>query len=217
MKNEFDIESLERRNPFLTPSGYFDGLPDRILSSIDASEPSIVVQSTTSVHPKVYGMIRHKERRPWLKWSALAACICGISFMALRQSGDVNDQKQASVTPAVIPMQTAAQPVVASTTPKTIKSYANRAYSLSEHRGSAPTSRYENLSIDTGTSSAPSNSGLVSPQPIIIDIQDANSQLAVNHPSPTTSDIDFDEVDVLDYTDMGISDVYDYLAGNDIF
>ena len=217
MKKEFDIESLERRNPFLTPSGYFEGLPDRILSSIDASEPSIVVQSTTSVHPNVYGMIRHKERRPWIRWASLAACICGIAFMALRQSGDVNEQNQSSVTPAVIPMQTAAQPVVASTTPKTIKSYANRAYSLSEHLGSAPTSRYEKLAIDTGTSSAPSNSGLASPQPIIIDIQDSNSQLAVNQPSTSTSDIDFDDIDVLDYTDMGISEVYDYLAGNDIF
>lgn len=221
MRQKFDIESIDKRNPFLTPPDYFESVSKLVFSAIDASEaqsPTIMEKSRSKDGAKVYGMVRRSKRRPWIVWVAAAACICGIVFMVSRQSGSDSNANLASTTsPAVIPLKTSETPSQTSSSKTVSKSYANGSYSLAEHRSSASSSRYQPLKIDASTTPEPGYEKSSFSQPSVVNNPSISSQLAINSNPTQESDIDVDDFDVLDFTDMGISDVYDYLNGEDYF
>ena len=221
MTPQFDIESIDKRNPFLTPPDYFESVSKRVFSAIDASEaqsPTIMEKSRSKDGAKVYGMVRRSKRRPWIVWVAAAACICGIVFMVSRQSGaDSNANLASTTSPAVIPLKTSETPSQTSSSKTVSKSYANGSYSLAEHRSSSSSTRYQRLSVEVSSSPEPGNVTTSGSQPSIINSPSGSSQLAINTNSNQDIDIDAEEFDVLDFTDMGISDVYDYLDGDDYF
>ncbi len=227
--------------PFTVPDGYFEGLTARVMASIPAegssSTPS-AVQNT-----KVVGLLPRKKKNSWVKWVAAAACVCGAFLFIANQGSDTDQGQQlANVKPGTpISVSTSDEPEVGSLDEQSVpasKVYANNAYDLSSHvrRSATPTPANITPQPVIRTASRPMTTPSVetsSPRTASTEPATRTSSatkvstpavqsavLAVNTPSSSAStsvDAYSSEYDMLDYTNMSGTEVYDYLAGNEYY
>ncbi len=252
MKKKIDIEALERKNPFSVPNGYFEGLANRVMSSIpeaegDARDSSSAASSTDN--PKVVGLLPRKKKNGWVKWVAAAACLCGVAFFVASQqggesgnaTGQLANMKPATAAPTpTVNDETEAEAVEQETAPA--KVYANNAYDLSHHvrRSATPapanitpqpvvrtstTIRTPSVQI-ASTKTTTSAPAATTPAKTVVYAPSAQTAMLASNTTPKaivsqTSQSDTDtyaaEYDMLDYTNMSGTEIYDYLAGNEYY
>lgn len=196
---------------------------------------------------KVVGLLPHRKKNGWMKWAAAAAVVCGIAFfMANSQNGNEEGSatQLANVKTTAAPAQAAADEsepdnLTASTSSAYEKTYANGAYDLSSHvrRSSTPapanitvpvavkplsttarTSNVQMASVKT-PATGPSTSSVTmtaSQKPTVQQPAATTAAIAANSTN-TAADAYAMEYDMLDYTNMSGTEVYDYLAGNEYY
>ena len=212
--------------------------------SADASEAEKPVMKPKT---KVVGLMPHKTKRPWVKWAvAAAACLCGVGFFLSQQSSDEGKDQLASQKPAVIKIESDDEPatntMLAQASEPEQKVYANSAYDVSSHRRrSADAPAAPHRSSDEGAAYTPStlvSTVSASSAPLTARVASRpaqrTSQAAAQPAKPVqtvaqvsqpkvvniaVNDMDkyAQEYDILDYTQMSGSEIYDYLAGNDYY
>ncbi len=243
MEKKFNIESLKGRNPMKTPEGYFESLTSRVMSQIPSESVPVagsVAEPSASSTPKkkVVGLMPHRRNRKWLKWTiAAAACICGVALFLTNQSKEDEGGQLASTKPAEkIQVASDEEDVQESTVSVPVaKQYANNAYDLSTRRKSSayspeparnyqyaaytPVKRVSNVEPEVkATSSSPSTLPSKS-TPAVRQEQPAVSPSVQSKPSTSLASTleNMNDYDVLDYTQMSGSEIYDYLAGNEYY
>lgn len=234
MEKKFNIENLSKRNPYKVPEGYFESLTSRVMSQIpedsaSAKEPAV----SKKKDKKVVGMIPHRRNTKWIKWGvAIAACVCGIALFLTNNPKEEEANTLASTTKKAEPKTSAPEEeFVDNTTAQPAKQYANSPYDISQRRkGSAytpeparnyqytaytPVERVETpvpavrtTSVSTPVKQAPAAKTTVAKE-VAPAAQPANSL--------AESLENMNDYDLLDYTQMSGSEIYDYLAGNDYY
>jgi len=240
MEKKFNIESLKKGTPFKTPEGYFDSLSSRIMSQIPAEPSEATKEAKTEKNAKVVGLMPRKKDRKWLKWgAAIAACVCGLALflnkpaeeqpqqIAKTEKGEKDKSDELFAEEAVSDVATQAAP----------KQYANVAFDLSQRRKtSAPP--VVTASDRQYTAYTPAQREVVS-EPVVkassnnvvkaapaaktaSPSTNTNVAASTTRPANIQSTLaaaleDMDDYDILDYTQMSGSEIYDYLAGNDYY
>lgn len=232
MSKNFNIEELKKTNPFKVPDGYFDTLASRVMAQIP--EESSAATDEGKKKAKVVGMIPRKKNNGWVKWAVgIAACVCGLALFLTNNPEDESSKQLAMTT---IPITSADDEVDGSATAQeniqtpATKQYANDAFALSSrHKRSTyteePRQKYtayvpteHKYVASTATSDLKKND--VASKPVTSRNSDvASTNIASNTITISASDLDQvnNEYDLLDYTQMGGSDIYDYLAGNEYY
>ena len=233
MRKNFNIEELKKTNPFKTPDGYFDTLASRVMSQIPEEIHESASTSDSKKKAKVVGMIPRKRNNGWVKWAAgIAACVCGLALF-LTNKPDEDATKQVAMSK--IPITTVSDDADASSTVQekvqvpTAKQYANNSIDLSSrHKRSTyvaePRQKYtayvptERKVVASATATDFKKSDVPS-KPVVPRNNEVTSNIASNTITISASDIDKvnNEYDLLDYTQMGGSDIYDYLAGSEYY
>ena len=241
MEKKFNIEQLGKGNPFKTPEGYFEGLASRVMSQIP--DVSAVASSSAPAErkTKVVGLMPRKKNRKWLKWgAAIAACVCGVALFLTNQSkedpatqlADTSSTKKIEVTETAPETTTDVQQAVAP------KQYANAAFDLSQrHKRSSATAEPSRNYQYTAYTPVKRESVAATPSNVATtkEVKTSPSVKPSTAPSSTTnmastvsntgtqsttlaSNIEnMDDYDLLDYTQMSGSEIYDFLAGNDYY
>lgn len=76
---QFDINNIDKQNPFRVPEGYFEGLTARVMAQIPETTAA---PATEREEAQVIQMPAAKKNNRWIGWSvAAAACIAGLVFM----------------------------------------------------------------------------------------------------------------------------------------
>lgn len=213
----------------------------------EAEASASVSDATEKKKPNVVGLLPRKKKLGWVKWVAAAACVCGaVFFIASQQDGtdDTTASQMANVKSA--PISTHSETETAVTTQETespsVKVYANNAYDLSRHvrRSAVPapanitpqpvvrtSTTVRTPSVQMASTKVPASS-VKSPATTISPATPAqNAMLASNTTTPVpvstsmSSQSETDayamEYDMLDYTNMSGTEIYDYLAGNEYY
>ena len=227
MEKKFSLDQLDKTSPFRVPEGYFESLTSRVMAALP-EEPAAVEEMKKD--GKVVGMIPRKRRQDWKRWAAVAAaaCVCGLVFFLAKPT----DKAETSGPVAQKKVETSAEPEVANlpvkaSEPET-KVYANAAYDL-QTRGRRSSASVESApqtlmaSVETPkvvTPVATAAPKAVKASNAVAESQPKAVKAVKVEPTVTSIDIaasDVDqyakECDVVDYTQMGGSDIYDYLAG----
>lgn len=90
MKQKFNINHMDKRNPFTTPKGYFENLTERVMSQLP-EEPLSEQQETAckTVELKSSKRSIHRSRITWFITTAAAACIAGAIFFISTSGPDL--------------------------------------------------------------------------------------------------------------------------------
>jgi len=92
MKQKFNINQLEKRNPFTTPKGYFENLTERVMSQLP-EEPRAEQSQTASqvVELKSHNRAAKRSRITWFLTTAAAACMAGAIFWITSSGPDIQN------------------------------------------------------------------------------------------------------------------------------
>lgn len=229
MEKKFSLDQLDKTSPFRVPEGYFETLTSRVMASLPDEEPAAVKEEKRGGN--VVGMIPRKRRQGWKTWVAVAAaaCVCGAVFLLTRPSDQPElQQPLAQTAPAV--EEEDVTTVSVKDMPKT-KVYANASYDLKSRgrRSAAASTAPEPQTVSTKAPvPAPVTASVTAPQPkaapaaLMTSTPAKSTAVAKAEPAKNMASIDIpasevdqyaNEYDVIDYTQMGGSDIYDYLSG----
>ncbi len=247
MDKKFNIEQLPKRNPFKTPANYFDDIASRVMSQIPEGKKELGESEAaeSKKKAKVVGLMPHKRDTRWVKWGvAIAACVCGVVLFLTNNNEDDNASQIANVktdtkaikTDETISAEESNQDLE-SATPS--KQYANAAFDLSQRRKNStyqaepsrerqytaytPAKAEHPVGVTTQIETISTNNAKTSP----VAEKSPESQLATSTTTSSTSTTsqsslaavldNMNDYDLLDYTQMSGSEIYDYLAGNDYY
>ena len=236
MEKKFNIENLSKRTPYKVPEGYFEGLTSKVMSQIPETASVSETVSPKKKEKKVVGMMPHRRNTKWIKWGvAIAACVCGIALFLTNGQKDEASSPLASTNKKAGTKDVQVEEFVDNTTPtQTAKQYANNAYDISQRRkGGAytPEPARSNQYVAYTQSERvvvpePSVRIASTPTPATKQTSVAKQSSAEKAPSVQPSaqvstlaaSLDnMNDYDLLDYTQMSGSEIYDYLAGNEYY
>lgn len=195
---------------------------------------------------KVVGLLPRKKKNGWGKWVAVAACVCGAVFFIANKNGgdaDTSSSQLANVKPAT-PAPAIGNEIETTTaseeTPTAGKVYANDSYDISRHVRRSATPAPANItpqpvirttpvnrttSAQMATTKVPAAQPEANAKPQVSSPAVHSTMLATNTLSSSTheqnsqaaNDAYAMEYDMLDYTNMSGTEIYDYLAGNEYY
>ncbi len=233
MEKKFSLDQLDKTSPLRVPEGYFETLTSRVMAAIPEEEPAAVRDERKD--GKVVGMIPRKSRQGRKTWVAVAAaaCVCGAVFFLTRPSDQPElQQPLAQTTPAApaVEEEEVVTTVSVKDMPET-KVYANASYDLNQRgrrtaaASTAPTYQMtanEKAAAVVATANNEVPQPKVTPAALMTTTPAKSTGVAKSEPASSLASIDIpasdvdkfvNECDIIDYTQMGGSDILDYLSG----